>query len=102
MVGAAVGGSDHPVGQGTGTTAELAARDSNKHVTGSDVFKAYAPYLIIIALFSITQIPVSRDAFAAPRSLSHGRVWICRARRASLRPCRPSSSTGSPGRAPSW
>ncbi|MHB8274872.1 MAG: L-lactate permease [Dermatophilaceae bacterium] len=66
MVGAAVGGSDHPVGHGAGTAAELAARDSNQHDTGRDVFKAYAPYLIIIAVFSITQIPAIRDALAAP------------------------------------
>jgi len=66
MVGAAVGGSDHPVGHGAGTAAELAARDSNQHDTGRDVFKAYAPYLIIIAVFSIAQIPAIKAALAAP------------------------------------
>ena len=62
--GAAVRG--YPVGQSGGTAAELAARDSNHVDTASDVFKAYAPYLIIIAVFSIAQIPVIRDALAAP------------------------------------
>jgi lactate permease len=62
--GAAVRG--YPVAQSGGTAAELAARDSNHVDTASDVFKAYAPYLIIIAVFSIAQIPVIRDALAAP------------------------------------
>ena len=62
--GAAVRG--YPVVQSGGTAAELAARDSNHVDTASDVFKAYAPYLIIIAVFSIAQIPVIRDALAAP------------------------------------
>jgi lactate permease len=56
----------YPVGRSGGTAAELAARDSNHVDTASDVFKAYAPYLIIIAVFSIAQIPVIRDALAAP------------------------------------
>ena len=62
--GAAVRG--YPVAQSGGTAAELAARDSNHVDTASDVFKAYAPYLIIIAVFSIAQIPVIKDALAAP------------------------------------
>ena len=67
VVGAAVGGgSDHPIGQGAGTAADLAARDRDHHDSGSDVFKAYAPYLIIIAVFSIAQIPAIKAALAAP------------------------------------
>ena len=67
MVGAAVGGgSDHPIGQGTGTAADLAARDRGHHDSGSEVFKAYAPYLIIIAVFSIAQLPAIKAALAAP------------------------------------
>jgi lactate permease len=62
--GAAVRG--YPVVQSGGTAAELAARDSSHVDTAGDVLKAYAPYLIIIAVFSITQIPVIRDALAAP------------------------------------
>ena len=56
----------YPVGRSGGTAAELAARDSNHVDTAGEVFKAYAPYLIIIAVFSIAQIPVIRDALAAP------------------------------------
>lgn len=63
---ATAGGSDHPIGQGTGTAAELAARDAGHHDTPTEVAKAYAPYLIIIAIFSISQIPLIRDALAAP------------------------------------
>jgi len=65
-VGVAAGRTGHPTGLGTGTAAELAERDSRQHDTGSDVFKAYAPYLIIIAVFSVAQIPAIRDALAAP------------------------------------
>jgi lactate permease len=71
--GAAVGAggttgdsSDHPIGQGTGTAAELAARDRGHHDSPSEVFKAYAPYLIIIAVFSIAQIPAIKAVLAAP------------------------------------
>ena len=70
VVGAAVGGSDHgsdhPIGQGSGTVAEMAARDRNHHDSGLEVFKAYAPYLIIIAVFSLAQIPAIKDILAAP------------------------------------
>jgi len=59
--------SGYPIGMVTGATAaELAERDRQHHDTASDVFKAYAPYLIIIAVFSIAQIPVIKDALAAP------------------------------------
>jgi len=63
-VGAA-GGSDHPVGKGSGTLAEMTARDRNHHDSGLDVFKAYAPYLIIIVVFSLAQFPLIRDALAS-------------------------------------
>src|SRR5450631_237008 len=61
-VGGAAGGS----GQQPGTAAaELEARDRGQHDSGSDVFKAYAPYLIIIAVFSIAQIPFVKTALAS-------------------------------------
>ena len=59
-------GSDHPVGMGTGTAAELAGRDARGVDAPREVFKAYAPYLIIIALFIVTQLPGIKDVFAAP------------------------------------
>jgi lactate permease len=64
-VGAAGGSSDHPIGQGSGTLAEMAARDRNHHDSSLDVFKAYAPYLIIIVVFSLAQVPAIRDALAS-------------------------------------
>jgi len=65
-VGAAVGGSDHPLGTGTGTVDELAARDRGHHDSGSEVFKAYAPYLIIVAVFAIaTLVPFVKEALAS-------------------------------------
>ena len=69
MVGAAGlsdDGSDHPIGQGSGTAAELAARDRGHHDSPREVFKAYAPYLIIIAVFSLAQVPAIKAALAAP------------------------------------
>ena len=59
-------GSDHPVGMGTGTADELGARDVSKHDSRGDVVRAYAPYLIIIALFIITQVPVVKALFEVP------------------------------------
>ncbi|MGN6686818.1 MAG: L-lactate permease, partial [Actinomycetales bacterium] len=59
-------GDDHPVGAGAGTVGDLAARDAAAHDTPAEVFRAYAPYLIIIALFVITQLPGIKDAFDAP------------------------------------
>ena len=59
--------SGYPIGMVTAATAaELAERDRQHHDSGSDVFKAYAPYLIIIVVFSLAQIPVIKDALAAP------------------------------------
>ncbi len=43
---------------------EVARRDDTKKDTPSDVIKAYAPYLIIIAVFSIAQISAIKDALA--------------------------------------
>jgi lactate permease len=59
-------GSDHPVGMGTGTADELGARDVSKHDSRSDVMKAYAPYLIIIAIFIVTQVPAVKALFEVP------------------------------------
>ncbi len=59
-------GSDHPVGMGTGTADELGARDAATHDSRGDVVRAYAPYLVIIAVFVITQIPVVKALFEVP------------------------------------
>ena len=67
-VGAAynAAGSDHPVGPGVGTAQDLAERDSGHRDSTGDVLRAYAPYLVIIALFIITQLPGVSDLFNAP------------------------------------
>ncbi|MDQ2781884.1 MAG: L-lactate permease [Actinomycetota bacterium] len=59
------GGGDHPIGQGVGTLDDLAERDRNAHDTRTDVLKAYAPYLIIVALFVLAQLPGIKDLFNA-------------------------------------
>jgi lactate permease len=43
---------------------EIARRDDTKHDPPREVIKAYAPYAIIIAIFSISQIPAVKDALA--------------------------------------
>ena len=58
--------SDHPVGTGAGSADGLGARDVERRDEPREVLKAYAPYLIIIAIFSITQIPVVKDLLEAP------------------------------------
>ncbi|MEO7058680.1 MAG: L-lactate permease [Lapillicoccus sp.] len=59
------GGSDHPVGTGVETLEDMRERDSHAADTSSDVLRAYAPYLIIVALFVLTQLPGIKDALAA-------------------------------------
>ena len=44
--------------------AEVARRDDTKKDPPADVLRAYSPYLIIIAVFSIAQIPAVKDALA--------------------------------------
>jgi lactate permease len=43
---------------------EIARRDDTTRDSRGDVFKAYAPYMIIIAVFSIAQIPAIKDWLA--------------------------------------
>ena len=59
------GGSDHPVGTGVETLEDMRERDSRAADTGGDVLRAYAPYLIIVALFVVTQLPGLKDLLAA-------------------------------------
>jgi lactate permease len=44
--------------------AEVRRRDDNRKDPPGDVVRAYAPYLIIIVVFSIAQIPAVKDALA--------------------------------------
>jgi lactate permease len=57
---AAAGGSVHD----TAMEQEVARRDDTKKDSAGDVVRAYAPYAIIIAVFSISQIPAVKDALA--------------------------------------
>ena len=57
---AAAGGSVHdPVME-----REVARRDDTRKDTTGDVVRAYSPYMIIIAVFSIAQIPAVKDWLA--------------------------------------
>ena len=58
--------SDHPVGPGIGTLDELAARDAGQNDPRVEILRAYAPYLIIIAVFVVAQVPAVRDALDSP------------------------------------
>lgn len=44
--------------------AEIARRDDSRKDPPSDVVRAYAPYLIIIAIFAVAQITAVKDALA--------------------------------------
>ena len=46
--------------------ATMRARDEAAHDRSSDVFKAYAPYLVIIIVFVLAQLPGIKDALDAP------------------------------------
>jgi lactate permease len=53
------------VGGGTSSTSAAAElRDPRHHDTGADVARAYAPYLVIIAIFSITNITAVKEQLA--------------------------------------
>ena len=43
---------------------EITRRDDTRKDSGGDVLRAYSPYLIIIAVLSIAQIPAIKDALA--------------------------------------
>src|SRR3954469_12253746 len=63
--GAGAGTSDHPVGEGVATGEDYAARDAEAHDTRSDVLKAYAPYVIIVIVIILAQLPGIKDLLAA-------------------------------------
>ena len=51
---------------GTSDLDEMVRHDREAHDTGADIFKAYAPYLIIILVFVLAQLPGIKDALDAP------------------------------------
>ncbi len=69
LVGETGGGFDQPAvagseGHDPAMEAEIDRRDDNTKDPPAEVFRAYAPYLIIIVVFSIAQIPLIKDALA--------------------------------------
>ncbi|MGO4341484.1 L-lactate permease [Pedococcus sp. 2YAF34] len=60
---------DEPVP--TTTAGDLASRDANRTDSTADVVRAYAPYLIIIALFIVAQLPGVKDLLDAPSKAFH-------------------------------
>jgi lactate permease len=67
--GAATGRFDRPAAAGASVhdpvmEHEIARRDGTRPDRTADVVRAYAPYLIIIAVLSIAQIPAIKDALA--------------------------------------
>ncbi|WP_137120610.1 L-lactate permease [Segeticoccus rhizosphaerae] len=57
--------TDEPVGDNLGLD-DIQARDAAAHDSPAEVARAYAPYLVIIAVFVITQLPGVKDLFDAP------------------------------------
>ena len=69
LVGETGGGFDQPAvagseGHDPAMEAEIDRRDDNTKDPPVEVLRAYAPYLIIIVVFSIAQIPLIKDALA--------------------------------------
>jgi len=69
LVGAGVGSSGS-AGQSTGLAAEFAARDKGHHDRSSEVLRAYAPYLIIIVVFSVATMVPAIKAFLGARTVA--------------------------------
>jgi lactate permease len=75
-VGASTGGGHagdgtHATDLGAGDAATYAQRDAGKHDTPADVARAYAPYLVIIAVFVLAQIPAVKDALDSVTRVFH-------------------------------
>jgi lactate permease len=66
-VAVGVGGGSGSTGRNTGLAADLAARDKGHHDSSSEVVRAYAPYIIIIVVFSLASLvtPI-KEFLAAP------------------------------------
>ena len=67
--GAATGRFQRPAAAGASVhdpamERQVARRDDSRKDSSGDVVRAYAPYAIIIAIFSIVQIPAVKDALA--------------------------------------
>jgi lactate permease len=65
-------GGTHATDLGAGDVEEYAKRDAGKVDTPGDIARAYAPYLIIIAVFVLAQIPAVKAALG---SVTHLFQW---------------------------
>jgi lactate permease len=63
-----------PSGAGVGANAGSAADDGPVRDSGADVARAYAPYLVIIAIFSITNITAVKE-FLAKEPWTYAFAW---------------------------
>jgi lactate permease len=71
LAGARVGGSGSgSTGTGTSLAAEYAARDKGHHDSTGEVLKAYAPYIIIVAVFSLAALVTPLKDFLAARTVA--------------------------------
>ncbi|HEY0487829.1 MAG TPA: L-lactate permease [Mycobacteriales bacterium] len=70
--GVRTGGGDHVPDLGAGDAETYAARDTGTHDSRGDVGRAYAPYLIVIAVFVVAQIPPVKEAID---SVTHSFGW---------------------------
>jgi lactate permease len=65
LIATAANREGYPVAQGTGIATDTAVEEINHPDSRTEVFKSYAPYLIIIVVFALAQVPPVRDALAA-------------------------------------
>ena len=63
-----------PAGAGVGAGAGSTADDTPVRDSGAEVARAYAPYLVIIAIFSITNIPAIKE-FLAEKPFTYAFAW---------------------------
>ena len=71
--GAGAAGAGAGAGAGSGAGASV-ADDRRTQDSGADVAKAYAPYLVIIAIFSIVNIPAVKE-FLAQEPFTYSFSW---------------------------
>jgi len=69
-IGAGAGAGSGSARPATGIAAEFAARDKGHHDNTADVVKAYAPYLIIIVVFSLAALVTPLKDFLAERTVA--------------------------------
>ncbi|GAA1888403.1 L-lactate permease [Lapillicoccus jejuensis] len=59
------GGGDHAPDAGARSLQEVEARDAAARDTRADVVRAYAPYVVIVLVFVLSQLPGIKDLLAA-------------------------------------